>query len=414
MVTANKQRRRKRNFVKIGTVKIAWCKLADGRTYIDLRSIGRKPQTFSDHAEAIEEATRAARERHNEGAGAPDVTAADRAAYSAALQRMNGTPYSLLEVVEAGLAALSRPVHKVSNIVAELISSKQPHDLNQRYRRGVISDLQQFASNFPGDVSVIQPRQIEEYLAAEQQTRALGIRARNHLRDNICHLFNFARQRKYLPLNEPSAAQLVARIEPISAPAEFFAPWEMQFLLAHVREKFLPWLALNAFSGIRLEEIVLSREASRRKDSLRWEDFDWTAREIAVRPETSKTGRARRVPIIDNLFEWLAPWHSAKGEVCETHPADYEARRIVEQANKALEKADDARRIAWRKNALRHSYGSYRMAIIQNKHQLAYEMGNSVEMIDAHYHNPRPAADARAYFAIAPSYAENVTVLQKA
>jgi integrase len=362
----------------------------------------------------FEEAERIARDRHNEGAGAVEFTAADRAVYAAALQRMSGTPHSLLEVIEAGLTALSRPVHTVCEIVAELISSKEPHDMNQRYRRGVVADLQQFASAFSGDIDVIQSRQIEEYLAGQQQARALGVHARNHLRDNICHLFNFAQQRKYLPLNEPSAAQLVPRIEPASVPAQFFAPWEMQLLLAHVREKFLPWLALNAFSGIRLEEIALSREASRRKDPLRWEDFDWPAREIAVRPETAKSDRARRVPIVDNLFEWLAPWHSATGKVCDAHPADYEARRIIEHANKALEKAGDARRISWRKNALRHSYGSYRMAIILNKHQLAYEMGNSVEMIDAHYHNPRPASDARAYFAISPSYAENVRVLRKA
>jgi integrase len=414
VVTANRRRRRKRNFVRVGAIRIPWRVLSDGRTLIDPRRYGLKRQTFMDRSAALEEAYRIARDRNNEGAGSLEFTSADRAVYAAALQKINGKPYSLLEVVDAGVAALSRPVHGVGTIIAELISSKQPRDLNSRYRDGLISDLQGFASEFPGDIGAVEAKQIEQYLAVQQQTRGLGVRARNHLRDNICHLFNFARQRKYLPLNETSAAQLVPRVEPATTPVEFFAIWEMQLLLAHVREQFLPWLALNAFSGVRLQEISLAREASRRKDPLRWEDFDWSAREIAVRPETSKTGRARRVPILDNLFEWLTPWHTATGKVCDGHPADHEARRVVREANKVLEKANDKRRVAWRKNALRHSYGSYRMAIIQNKHQLAYEMGNSVAMIDAHYHNPRPAADARAYFLIMPEESSKVVRLGRA
>src|ERR1035438_1579737 len=42
---------------------------------------------------------------------------------------------------------------------------------------------------------------------------------------------------------------------------------------------FLPWLAINAFSGVRAEEIVLTKDAAKRKDPLRWEDFDWRSEE---------------------------------------------------------------------------------------------------------------------------------------
>jgi hypothetical protein len=62
---------------------------------------------------------------------------------------------------------------------------------------------------------------------------------------------------------------------------------------------------------------------------------------------------------------------------------------------------------------LRHSYGSYRASILKNEHELADEMGNSVDMVRRHYRNPRPKSQARAYFAIFPKHTPaNVTPIE--
>jgi len=399
---------RKRSFIKVGAVKIPWHRMADGRTCIDPRRLGLSRKTFADHSSALIEAERIARERHNGGADMAEFTAADRAIYAELRRKLNGSLHSVLEIVDAGMVAMARPVHRTSAIAKELLTSKQAHDLNRRYFRTLSSDISAFAEAFPDDIEKILPRDIEQLL----QSLNSAPRRRNAFLQNVRHLFTFAIKRNKLPADKTSAAHQVELIDLPSSRVEFFAVWEMQIFLEHVRQEFLPWLALNAFSGARVEEIILSRDAARSKDPLRWEDFDWSERQIAIRAETSKTGRARRIPIVDNLYQWISPWMKSVGPVCRKHPGDYESRRIIQEANKALEKSNDRRRVNWRKNALRHSYGSYRMAMIKNEHQLAYEMGNSVEMIREHYHNPRPTSEAAAYFQIFPKPAENVIQLE--
>lgn len=57
---------------------------------------------------------------------------------------------------------------------------------------------------------------------------------------------------------------------------------------------------------------------------------------------------------------------------------------------------------AWKHNALRHSFISYRVSDIQNVAQLALEAGNSPQMIFKHYRElVRPAA-VKEWFAIEP------------
>jgi integrase len=424
-------KKKRRNFIKVGSIKIPWCKLGDGRTCIDPRSLGLKRQTFVNHADAIAEAERIARERHNGGAELLAFTPADRGIYAQASadaklfdltlpdamsewrtvrSRMNGTPHSLPDIVAAGITALSKPVRPTIDIVAELITSKKPHDLNKRYSRGLATDLKAFAEAFPAGLEKIESREIEAFRDAIPH----GIRRRNTALWNVRHLYSFAKKRNYLPADRTDAAQQVEIIEAPATRVEFYAVWEMELYLEHVREPFVPWLACNSFSGARHEEIVLARDAAKKKDPLRWEDFDWDDRAIAIRPETSKTGRARRIPILDNLFEILKPWRDrkAKGPICTKYPGDYETRRMVAKANKELEAHKDTRRVAWIKNAPRHSYCSYRMAIVQNEQQVSYESGNSIAMIRKHYHNPRPKSEAAAWFKLMRETPGNIIQLE--
>ena len=57
---------------------------------------------------------------------------------------------------------------------------------------------------------------------------------------------------------------------------------------------------------------------------------------------------------------------------------------------------------AWKHNALRHSFISYRVAEIQNVAQVALEAGNSPQMIFQHYRELVRPAEAKAWFAIEP------------
>src|SRR6185436_16268032 len=57
---------------------------------------------------------------------------------------------------------------------------------------------------------------------------------------------------------------------------------------------------------------------------------------------------------------------------------------------------------AWKHNALRHSFISYRVAQIQNVAQVALEAGNSPRMVFSNYRELVRSADAEKWFAITP------------
>ena len=438
--------KRKRDFVKVGNVKIAWTRFADGRTCLDLRKWREENSrpTFTDHAAALLEAQRIALELNAGGAASQTLSPADRASYDQARRdaaaydltvhaataewrqlrdKAKGSGRDLAELLGAGLLALQRPVHRVPIVAEELLRSSAPKDLHGRYRRGLESTLRHFAAAFPVDIAEITSGQIESYLLALNK----GPRRRDNILKEVRALFRFAWRRRYLR-EEFTAAREVPMISHDGEDITFFTPEEITLLLEHVQEPWLPFLAIASFSGLRTEEICLSPEASKRKSPLLWEDFDWDDREITVRAQTAKTGVGRKPPILENLWQWLAPWRDRKatGPICTPRLRpdreignDGRILRVInrERQRAAAERDRERQRqhlpglepeserldlLTWRNDGLRHSYGSYRMAILRDMGQLASEMGNSEAIIKRHYHNPRPKSQAAAYFAICP------------
>lgn len=423
---------RKRNFVKVEAVKIPWYRIGN-RTFIDGRKYQRRLQTFTDHSEALAQAEALATEIHNGGAEATAFTARDRAIYAQALAQVQtfgvelpaallewseartaSTGHKLSEVVAAGVKALTRLVHPTMDVALQLIASKRGHDLDGRYERDVRRHLQEFAAAFPGDIARISTAEIEQWLNERKKHNGelLGTVRRNHVLDDIVHLFKFARSRGFLP-DKITAAQQIKKVKSHAQTIQLFTPAELQTLLSHVDHEWLPLMAISALSGVRTEEIGLSYHAADRKEPLRWEDFDWASREIIVSARCAKTGKPRRCPIVDNLWQWLKPWREEKatGPVIQGSIDKFRKRFKRQLLKLSHETEISPRLIEWPHNALRHSYGSYRMAILKNANQLWLEMGNSLAMIQNHYHNPRSEQEAKQWFSIFPTTAENIIQL---
>ncbi len=99
------------------------------------------------------------------------------------------------------------------------------------------------------------------------------------------------------------------------------------------------------------------------------------------------------MPISDNLAPWLAPYLKESGPVWpHGHDYFYEAQRAV--ALKA--------QVKWKQNALRHSFISYRMAIVKDANQVALEAGNSPDIIFRNYLELVTQTQARNWFGIEP------------
>lgn len=204
-------------------------------------------------------------------------------------------------------------------------------------------------------------------------------------------LFSYAKKHKHIPptLN-PLETVEPGRGRPGEVPV--FTVEEAEALLRHAEngedEKLhllIPYLAIGLFAGLRPDELA----------ELTWDDVWKTPGHIEVRPRphARPSGRARFIKIQPNLAAWLAPYRKCTERVLPSASTVARLRRIL----RAKIGHDE-----WPQDVMRHSFGSYRLAITKNKPALAEEMDNSVAVIDLHYRRPIPQPTARRYWAIRP------------
>jgi len=155
-----------------------------------------------------------------------------------------------------------------------------------------------------------------------------------------------------------------------------------------------------------------------------WErDIDLAGGNITVRRASSKTNRARLVPISPNLLAWLetVPPSRRKGGIYYSRRLlDWIAgkeprqdRRIAEPGKiKRKAKADGKKTrpefepIAWGQDILRHTRTSFRLAQTQNAPMVAEEGGHTLAIMRQHYVNRTiRAAEVKAFWNILPTKA---------
>jgi hypothetical protein len=103
-----------------------------------------------------------------------------------------------------------------------------------------------------------------------------------------------------------------------------------------------------------------------------WEAINFDRGYLIVSASIAKTGRKRKIDLPENLLAWLAPYRNRSGAIFDR---DF---------RKPLARACAAARVTYKRNALRHSFGSYRMEMVKNAGQVALEMGNSAAIVMKH------------------------------
>jgi integrase len=219
-------------------------------------------------------------------------------------------------------------------------------------------------------------------------------------------LFEFAVARGYASDNPVVSAESV---KVSGGDVQIFTPAEIERLLKAASPAFLPCLAIGAFAGLRSAEI----------ERLDWSNIDLVGRHITIGADKAKTASRRVVPIADNLAAWLAAYANHEGPVWKgTHDDFYEAQQATAAATEI--KAEPAKGVravkpvAWKANALRHSYASYRFALTGDAGRVAGELGNSASIVHRHYRELVKPADAERWFAVRPEQAANITALPNA
>jgi integrase len=369
--------------------------------YAGTRRVKRK---FVDLAEARREADRAVTNLANGDTESLKLTGLDRASYVNAMQKLREwrTDVDLGSAVADYVGAVKRlpeavslkecvnfylsrhpaglPVKTVKEVVDELLAAKSNIGRADVYIKDIRSRLGHFARDFAVPISTVTGAQLQEWL----DNLGRAGRTRNNYRRHLTSLFNFAMRRGYLA-KDHSEMQAVEKSDDGHGEIEVFTTDELQKLFAACRPEMIPYLSIAAFCGLRAAEI----------QRLDWSEIHLTGPErfVEVKASKAKTASRRTVPISDNCAAWLASHAQASGPVSAFQRSDKQLfLHLSEKAG-----------VPWKHNGLRHSFISYRLAIIKNVHQVSLEAGNSAQMVFAHYRQLVRESEANAWFAIAPA-----------
>jgi hypothetical protein len=165
----------------------------------------------------------------------------------------------------------------------------------------------------------------------------------------------------------------------------------------------MPFVFLSLFAGVRPAEFrkrIFDKKGKRKSICLQWEDI--TLDGIDISAQLSKTGQPRLIPLNDTVKVWIECQYAfsrvAAGPIL---PPNWREIWDEWRANHWLDEQGSP--IPWHPDQLRHSYGSYRLAICKNPEEVALEMGNSSAVVKRHYwkYNTR-VEDAKQFWCMTP------------
>lgn len=269
----------------------------------------------------------------------------------------------------------------VSKAATEIIRQAKADGKSAMRLKQLSNVLNRFAKSFNVGLQDVTPALVSQYLA----TMPLAERTRRNHRDVIgffnrwCVLCGYLKDgTNWLKGVQKYNSRKLGEIST-------YTPDEMKLLLSKADRRLVPFLSIAAFAGVRHAEI---------------KRLDWGEVELAegagesfieVRASKAKTQTRRLVPVKDNLKAWLLPRQKSAGKVC---PFKNTTKQLLKLAAKV--------EIKWKKNALRHSCISYRIAECGDVPRVSDESGNSVWMIRTNYLRRVKPAVAAEWFGIMP------------
>jgi integrase len=206
----------------------------------------------------------------------------------------------------------------VPEVVQEFLVGLRADGAGKYHLRDTEARLDRFAKDFPGPILEVSEAAITVWLrnlralpgrrkVKPEQLPPLGARSRNHYRNSISALFNFARRQNYLPRDLTTAVQGIKLLKTLRGENEIFTPEQIEKLLAGAPDYMVPGLAVKAFSGVRTEEIA----------ELDWTHILFDQDCIKLPAEITKLGQRRLIFLHPNLKAWLEPHRKPEGRLCE-------------------------------------------------------------------------------------------------
>jgi integrase len=249
--------------------------------------------------------------------------------------------------------------------------------------------LNGFATDMNTEVSELTPGIVSRYLTGMVASE----RTKKNARDVLGYFGRWLVLHGYLERGT-SLVEGVQKYSMKPGKIQIFTPAEIAEFIASADNRLLPYMLIGAFAGLRGAEI----------QRLDWSEIDLADGFIEVKAEKAKTDIRRLVPIAPNLKAWLNQCRKKAGPVCPFKNVVNQLMKLVAEVNKAMPKnIPDKDRMSWKKNALRHSYISYRVAQCADVARVSDESGNSPAIIRSNYLRRVKPNLAKEWFNIMPA-----------
>lgn len=286
-------------------------------------------------------------------------------------------------------------VESVKRFLAWKIDEAGEKTPNIRNLKGHLNPMaQKFAGKTVVDVSA---EELTEWWKSKWGHKSA--KTRKESRGSMVAFWSWCVLMTLYPKDVVTPAQRIPNVKLEKGKRRVLTPDEFLAVAAAIRPEFRGSIVLQAFCGMRPEEVAPPSRQGMSKKSKRGifrEEFDWLYNVIRIPEEVSKTGFPRIVPILPGVEAWLE-WAGIRsgqiGSICDNLVTTGETLRL----------GVDVFKTGWPQDALRHSFGSYRNAVIRSLDQVADEMGNSVATLQRYYHNPKAKEEGEAWFGMKPS-----------
>lgn len=290
----------------------------------------------------------------------------------------------------------------VPAIVQELNDGLKADGKSAYHLRDMKRRLETFALAFAKPIMEVKTAAISEWLRnlkghnKKGQEVDLAPKSRNHYRNSVVQLFNYARDHGYLPKGMPTDAEAVKTLDVVPPTNEIFTVEEIEKVLQNAPAHLVAPMAIKAFSGVRTEEML----------NLRWEHLNLESRYIKLPAEVTKTKERRLVPMQDNLVAWLTPHKKDAGRICHR----WQRPQALVQA---FDRYGKRQGVDLGANKFRNSYISYRVSVTHDVAKVALESGNSPRIIQREYLELATEEEGKRWFNVFPVASKKKTTAAK-
>lgn len=353
-----------------------------GKRYTGGRPTRKK---FGKMSEAVEAFDKEKDRREALGTAGYQLSVSQTAEAIHAFQRLEGTGMQLSEAVEHALKGFRRKeqIIPLADAVESFIATQRERGAAEATVKTYRVFLKRLQTSLPPRIGIheITEAHVRTLLTSWERVSSRNIALR-HLRA----FFNYAVKRGW---RVDTPAQHIDHTRETESPVAILTLKQCRTIMDvcaadAVCRPYLAALAVQLFAGLRASEV----------DRLDWSDIslDLPNPHLKVTARKQRSRQRRIVSIGSNLRDWLLPIAQDFGKV------------VPPLARKCHEHLQEAAGLKpWKKDILRHTFGSYHLAFFQNESQTALEMGNSPTVIYQHYREVVRAQDAKLFWKICPA-----------